>query len=66
MKIAISAERADLASNVAHRFGLSPYLLVVDTETMDFKALANYQATSRPGAGSRQLSLQSVKALGWF
>ena len=51
MKIAISAERADLASNVAHRFGLSPYLLVVDTETMDFKTLANPQATSRPGAG---------------
>ena len=53
MKIAISAERADLASNVAHRFGLSPYLLVVDTETMDFKALANPGATSRPGAGVR-------------
>ena len=53
MKIAISAEGADLASNVAHRFGLSPYLLVVDTETMDFKALANPGATSRPGAGVR-------------
>jgi len=51
VKIAISAEGADLASNVAHRFGLSPYLLVVDTETMDFKALANPQATSRSGAG---------------
>ena len=44
MKIAISAERADLASNIAHRFGLSLYLLVVDTETMDFKVLANPQA----------------------
>ena len=51
MKIAISAEGADLASDVAHRFGLSPYLLVVDTETMDFKALANPGATSQPGAG---------------
>jgi len=51
VKIAISAESADLASDIAHRFGLSPYLLVVDTETMDFKALANPGATSRPGAG---------------
>jgi predicted Fe-Mo cluster-binding NifX family protein len=51
VKVAISAERADLASDVAHKFGLSPYLLVVDTETMDFKALANPRATSRPGAG---------------
>ena len=51
MKIAISAEGADLASDVAHRFGLSPYLLVVDTETMDFKAQANPGAASRPGAG---------------
>jgi predicted Fe-Mo cluster-binding NifX family protein len=51
MKIAISAERADLTSKVAHRFGLSPYLLIVDTETMDFKALANPAVTSQPGTG---------------
>jgi len=51
VKIAISTEGADLASDVAHRFGQSPYLLVVDTETMGFKALANPGATSRPGAG---------------
>jgi predicted Fe-Mo cluster-binding NifX family protein len=51
VKIAISTERADLASNVADRFGLSPYLLVVDTQTMDFKALANPRALSRPSAG---------------
>lgn len=53
MKIAISAERADLASNVSHRFGLSPYLLVVDTETMDFKVLANPEVTSQRGSGVR-------------
>ena len=51
MKIAVSAERPGLLSDVAYRFGLSPYLLVVDTETMDFKALANPQAISHPGAG---------------
>jgi len=53
VKIAISAEGADLASKVAHRFGLSPYLLVVDTETMDFKTLENPGATFRSGAGVR-------------
>ena len=57
MKIAISAERAELASNVAHRFGLSPYLLVVDTETMDFKALANPGAASQRGAGVQAVIL---------
>jgi len=57
VKIAISAERTELASNVAHRFGLSPYLLVVDTKTMDFKALANPGAISQPGAGVQAVIL---------
>lgn len=57
MKIVISAEGTDLASNVAHRLGLSPYLLIVDTETMDFKALPNPGATSQPGAGVRVVVL---------
>ena len=48
MKIAISAEGTYLTSNISHRFGLSPYLLIIDTETMDFKALPN------PGAASAQ------------
>ncbi|MDY7019309.1 MAG: NifB/NifX family molybdenum-iron cluster-binding protein [Chloroflexota bacterium] len=51
MKIAISAEDADLASRVTHRFGLSPYLLIVDTETKGFKTLANPGAASQRGAG---------------
>ena len=57
MKIAISADRADLASEVSHRFGISPYLLIVDTETMDFKALANPGSTSRSGAGVQAVVL---------
>jgi predicted Fe-Mo cluster-binding NifX family protein len=55
MKIAISAERADLKSDVAHRFGISPYLLVVDTEKMDFKVLSNPEAASQRGAGIRAI-----------
>ncbi|MCD6358618.1 MAG: NifB/NifX family molybdenum-iron cluster-binding protein [Dehalococcoidia bacterium] len=53
MKIVISAEGAELTSNVSQRFGQSPYLLVVDTETMDFKTLENPRDTFRPGAGVR-------------
>jgi len=51
MKIVIPAEGTDLASNVAHRFGLSPYLLVVDTERMDFKVLSRSEATAQHGTG---------------
>ena len=53
MKIAIPAEGADLASNVSHKFGLSPYLLIVDTGTMDFTALEIAGTASQPGAGLR-------------
>lgn len=36
MKIAVSSEGADLAAKVAHRFGTSRYVLVVELETMAF------------------------------
>ena len=63
MKIAISAEGAYLTSNVAHRFGLSPYLLIVDTETMDFKALPNPGAASQRGAGVQAVILTIDKGI---
>ena len=64
MKIAISAEGAYLASNVARRFGLSPYLLIVDTKTMDFEALPNPGAASQGGAGVRAVVLAVSKGVG--
>ena len=64
MKVAIPAEGAYLASNVARRFGLSPYLLIVDTETMDFEALSNPGAASQGGAGVRAVVLAVSKGVG--
>ncbi|MBW2093358.1 MAG: NifB/NifX family molybdenum-iron cluster-binding protein [Deltaproteobacteria bacterium] len=46
MKIAISSEGPGLESRVGHRLGTSPYLIIVNLETMAFEALKN------PGAGS--------------
>jgi predicted Fe-Mo cluster-binding NifX family protein len=51
MKIAISAEGPDLTARVGHRFGISPYLIIIDTKTMAFEAVANSAAESQRGAG---------------
>ena len=55
MKIAITAEQAELSSEVAARFGQAPYLLIVDTETMEFKAITNPGTESGPGSGVRMI-----------
>ena len=41
MKIAITAKGADLDSEVDPRFGRAAYILIVDSETLDFEALDN-------------------------
>lgn len=51
MKIVISAEGTDLTSNIAHSFGASPYLLVVDTERLDVKVLSRPGTIAQRGAG---------------
>jgi predicted Fe-Mo cluster-binding NifX family protein len=51
VKIAISAEGPDLTSQVGHRLGTSPYLIIVDTQTMAFEAVSNPNAGGRGGAG---------------
>ena len=55
MKIAVSAEGPDLEALVGQRFGISPYLVIVDPQTMDVEAVSN------PGAaGQRAAGLQAV------
>jgi len=49
MKIAISSEGRSLKSKVGHRLGISPYLIIVDLETMVFETLENPGATSGSG-----------------
>ena len=52
MKVAISAKGNDLNSKVDPRFGRAAYIIVVDTETMEFKAVGNSaNVNSFKGAG---------------
>jgi predicted Fe-Mo cluster-binding NifX family protein len=49
MKIMIAAEGPDLTARVGHRFGTSPYLIIIDTQTMAFEAVSNPAADNQPG-----------------
>jgi predicted Fe-Mo cluster-binding NifX family protein len=53
LKVAVTAEGADLSSKISHQFGIAPYMLVIDTETMDFNVMENPGASSQRGAGTR-------------
>jgi predicted Fe-Mo cluster-binding NifX family protein len=61
MKIAISADGADLEARVARRFGLSEYLLIVDLDTGDFEAVPNPGASQQRGAGAQAVLLAISK-----
>ena len=61
MKIVISAEGPDLTAQVAHRFGTSPYLIIVDTQTMAFEAISNPSAGSQGGVGVMAVVLSISK-----
>jgi predicted Fe-Mo cluster-binding NifX family protein len=55
LKIAVSANGANLTARVGQRFGISPYLVIVKPHTM------NVEAVSNPGAsGHRAAGLQAV------
>jgi predicted Fe-Mo cluster-binding NifX family protein len=41
MKVAVTSKGVILDSEVDPRFGRAPYIIVVDTETMDFEAVDN-------------------------
>ena len=53
MRIAVSAEEPNLDSEVGEDLGHSPYILVVDTDTMEFEAMENEAATWDMGAGMK-------------
>ncbi len=58
MKVAISAKGTDLSSEVDPRFGRAAYLIIVDTETMQFEAIDNAgNANSFKGAGIQAATL---------
>ncbi len=51
MKIAVSSESSHLNARVAQRFGISPYLIIVDPETMEIEAIPNPGAAGKQAAG---------------
>jgi Uncharacterized conserved protein len=66
MKIAISADGADLNARVAQRFGTSKYLVVIDLDSGDFEAVPNPAASGQRGAGMQAVVLaisKDVKAV---
>jgi len=61
MKIAISAEGPDPEATVSHRLGTSPYLIIVDSETMSFEAIPSEAGASGQHAGMHLVSLAIAK-----
>ena len=57
MKIAISADGADLEAKVSHKFGTSKYLVIVDLDSGDFEAVLNPGASGQRGAGMQSVVL---------
>jgi predicted Fe-Mo cluster-binding NifX family protein len=51
MKIAIAANGPNLDASVGHRLGYSPYLLIIDVETLDFETIPVSPGGFRTGTG---------------
>lgn len=51
MKLIISAQNSLLESPIDRRFGRSPWLILVDTDTKEWKAYQNPGASQSGGAG---------------
>jgi len=62
MKIAITARGNDMESELDPRFGRCQYFIIVDIETMEFKAFPNDSAMASGGAGIQ--AAQSVSGMG--
>lgn len=67
MKIAVTSKGTDLDAEVDPRFGRAAYILIVDSETLEFEALDNKENTNAlKGAGiqaARMVSDKGAKVL---
>jgi predicted Fe-Mo cluster-binding NifX family protein len=62
MKVAVSAQGEKLNAQIDPRFGRCQYFIIVDTESMDFKAILNESLMATGGAGIQ--AAQTVAGLG--
>jgi predicted Fe-Mo cluster-binding NifX family protein len=65
MKIILTATSPDIEANIDPRFGRGAYLVVVDTDTMEWQAEPNPGVNAAGGAGSQVAQIaanQHVKA----
>lgn len=62
MLVAVTAKGTNLAAEVDPRFGRAPYILIVDTETMDFQSLDNSENVNAfKGAGIQAATMVADK-----
>lgn len=64
MKICVSSTGKDLNAGVDQRFGRCQYFLIVDTETMEVKAISNESALSSGGAGIQAAQIVTKEDVG--
>ena len=65
MKIAVTSQGTNLDSQVDPRFGRAAYILIVDTETLEFEVLDNKEnANAFKGAGIQAASMINDKGAG--
>ncbi len=63
MKVAISAEDTTLGAPVSRRFGVSPYLIIVDLDTGEWEAVRNPGSSGKRGAGVEAIVLVISKGV---
>jgi len=62
MKIAVTAKGMQLSDEVDPRFGRAPYILIVDTETMEYQSLDNSENVNAfKGAGIQAATMVADK-----
>lgn len=62
MKVAVSATGENLDAQIDPRFGRCQFFIIVDIDTMDYKAISNESAMASGGAGIQ--AAQTVTGMG--
>jgi predicted Fe-Mo cluster-binding NifX family protein len=63
MKICVSATANSLDASIDPRFGRCPYVIIVDSETMQFEAIPNMGSGAVSGAGIQAAQIIACKGV---